>query len=197
MSFRRASPAEFCLAAHKSDPMPPPPVPLDAIAAELDKLRTEAGDIQKAIADIPDFSKFKDKVQVLVTPEGLRIDLVEDSEGLFFDIGKATVKPETIKLLKMIATHLARLPNGVVVEGYTDARPYASSGYSNWNLSADRANSARTVLEGRRAQGPSDPRSARLRGQETQSARETPRLFQQAGQHSGDALGVESGGFEA
>ena len=58
---------------------------------------------------MPDFSKFKDKVHVTVTPEGLRIDLVEESEGLFFDIGKATVKPETVKLLKMIATHLAHL----------------------------------------------------------------------------------------
>jgi chemotaxis protein MotB len=132
----------------KSDPLPPPPVPLDNLAAEMDKLKAEAGTIEKAIAEIPDFSKFKDKIQVIVTPEGLRIDLVEDSEGLFFDIGKATVKPEAIKLLKVIATHLGDLPNGVVVEGYTDARPYASSEYSNWNLSADRANSARTVLEG-------------------------------------------------
>ncbi len=133
--------------APKSDPLPPPPVPSDSLAAEMDKLKVEAGEIEKAIGAMPDFSKFKDKVDVTVTPEGLRIDLVEDSEGLFFDIGKATVKPETIKLLKMIATHLAHLPNGIVVEGYTDARPYSSPGYSNWNLSADRANSARTVLE--------------------------------------------------
>jgi chemotaxis protein MotB len=97
---------------------------------------------------VPDFSKFKDKVHVTVTAEGLRIDLVEESEGLFFDIGKATVKPETVKLLRLIATHLAPLENGIVVEGYTDARPYASSGYSNWNLSTDRANSARMILEG-------------------------------------------------
>jgi chemotaxis protein MotB len=135
--------------ARRSDPLPPPPVPMDSnLAAELEKLKAEAGSIEKAIAEIPDFSKFKDKIQVTVTAEGLRIDLVEDSEGLFFDIGKATVKPEAIKVLKVIATHLGDLPNGVVVEGYTDARPYVSSGYSNWNLSADRANSARTVLEG-------------------------------------------------
>ena len=125
----------------------PPPVPLDKLTAELDKLKVEAGSIERAIAEIPDFSKFKDKVHVAVTAEGLRIDLVEESEGLFFDIGKATVKPETIKLLKLIAGHLGGLENGIVVEGYTDARPYASSGYSNWNLSTDRANSARMVLE--------------------------------------------------
>jgi len=126
----------------------PPPVPLDKFTEEMNKLKAEAGSLEKAIADIPDFSKFKDKVVVTVTAEGLRIDLVEASEGLFFDIGKATVKPETVKLLKLIAGHLAPLENGVVVEGYTDARPYASAGYSNWNLSADRANSARMVLEG-------------------------------------------------
>jgi chemotaxis protein MotB len=132
----------------RSETLPPPPVPVDAIAAEMEKLNAEAGEIRKAVADAPEFAKFKDKIQVAVTPEGLRIDLVEDSEGLFFDIGKATVKSETLKLLKMIAAHAARLPNGIVLEGYTDARPYSSSGgYSNWNLSADRANAARTVLE--------------------------------------------------
>ena len=136
------------LQGEKNTSATPPPMPLDKLAAEMDKLKAEAGSIEKAIAEVPDFSKFKDKVHVTVTAEGLRIDLVEESEGLFFDIGKATVKPETVKLLRLIATHLAPLENGIVVEGYTDARPYASSGYSNWNLSTDRANSARTILEG-------------------------------------------------
>ncbi len=136
------------LQGEKNTSAMPPPVPLDKLAAEMDKLKAEAGILEKAIAEVADFSKFKDKVHVTVTAEGLRIDLVEESEGLFFDIGKATVKAETIKLLKLIASHVAPLGNGVVIEGYTDARPYASAGYSNWNLSTDRANSARMVLEG-------------------------------------------------
>ena len=58
------------------------------------------------------------------------------------------LKAETVKLLQVIAAHLASLQNNVKIEGYTDARPYiSSSGYSNWELSADRANSARRVLE--------------------------------------------------
>ncbi len=111
------------------------------------RLRNEARSIQEKIASIPDFSKFRQKIEVVMTPEGLRIDLVEISEGLFFDIGRANLKPETVKLLKFIATHLTTLPNKVVVEGYTDARPYAAPGYSNWDLSVDRANAARRVLE--------------------------------------------------
>ncbi|MGD0232858.1 MAG: flagellar motor protein MotB [Syntrophorhabdales bacterium] len=126
---------------------PAPAVPTDKSPDEMERLKAAAGNIQKAISSIPDFNKFKDKVQVVVTEQGMRIDLVEASEGLFFDIGKANLKPETVRLLKMIASRLGALPNNVVVEGYTDARPYASSGYSNWNLSTDRANSARMVLE--------------------------------------------------
>jgi chemotaxis protein MotB len=131
----------------KADPLPAPPVPLSDIVKEMEKLKTEAGNIEKLIAQTPDFSKYKDKIQVMVTAEGLRIDLVEDSEGLFFDIGKATVKPGTVQLLKFIAARLGGFENHVAIEGYTDARPYVSSGYSNWDLSTDRANSARKVME--------------------------------------------------
>ncbi len=136
--------------AKKAAVLPPPPVPMEAVGAgpgEMEKLKAEAEQIKKAISGIPEFKKFVDKIHLTVTDEGLRIDLVEASEGLFFDIGKAQCKPETVKLLKTIAAHLAHLENPVVVEGYTDARPYVSSGYTNWDLSTDRANSARTVLE--------------------------------------------------
>ncbi len=127
-------------------PVASPPTP-DKHADDMERLKSEAKSIQEKIASIPDFNKFKQKIEVTVTPEGLRIDLVEISEGLFFDIGKAKLKPEAVRLLKLIASRLAALPNKIVVEGYTDARPYVSSGYSNWDLSVERANSARGVLE--------------------------------------------------
>lgn len=73
--------------------------------------------------------------------------LLQSYLRLFFGIGKATINAETVHLLKVIASRLSALPNSVIVEGYTDARPYGSSGYSNWDLSTDRANSARKVLE--------------------------------------------------
>jgi chemotaxis protein MotB len=85
-----------------------------------------------------------------MTPEGLRIQLVERDDSLFFEIGSADVKPAMTRLLSVIAGIVGKLPNDVVVEGHTDTRQYSSQrrGYSNWELSADRANSARRVLEG-------------------------------------------------
>ncbi len=123
------------------------PVAPDKEAGEMARLKAEADNLRKAIAATPDFSKFKDKIQVTVTQEGLRIDLVEASEGLFFDIGKAHLKPEAVKLIRLIAPRLGGLGNDMILEGYTDARPYASRDYTNWDLSADRANAARKVLE--------------------------------------------------
>ncbi len=131
----------------KTAVLPPPPVQTDAFAEEMAKLKAEAKMIEENIKSMPEFSKFMEKIQVTVSSEGMRIDLEEDSAGLFFDIGKANIKPETVKLLKMIASRLTVLQNNIIIEGYTDARPYVSTGYSNWNLSTDRANSARTVLE--------------------------------------------------
>jgi len=123
------------------------PLPPDKQEEDLQRLKAEAGKLQQAIASVPDFDKFKDMIQMEVTKEGLRIDLVELSEGLFFDVGKARLKPGAVRVLKVIAPRLAALGNDIVLEGYTDARPYASPGYSNWDLSADRANSARKALE--------------------------------------------------
>jgi chemotaxis protein MotB len=66
---------------------------------------------------------------------------------VFFDVGSARLKPETVDLLKVLASELGKMENSTIIEGYTDARTYGSSGYSNWELSADRANAARKILE--------------------------------------------------
>lgn len=115
---------------------------------EILKLRTEGAELAKAIKTTPTLEKFKDKVDITVTKEGLRIDLVEESEGLFFDIGSATLKTDAVNLLRVIAARIGKMPNTVVIEGHTDARPYSqANGYSNWELSSDRANAARRVLD--------------------------------------------------
>jgi chemotaxis protein MotB len=115
--------------------------------SEVEALREEGQKLIKAIAALPELAKYKDQIQVTVTNEGLRIDLIEQSEGLFFDIGSARLKPDAVQLLKLIATRIGHFPNDVVIEGHTDSRPYARTGYNNWDLSTDRANSARRVLE--------------------------------------------------
>jgi chemotaxis protein MotB len=119
----------------------------DAKAKEAETLRQEGDKLMKAIAAIPDLAKFKDQIQITMTKEGLRIELIEQSEGLFFDIGSARLKQDAIKLLKLMASRIGAFPNDVTIEGHTDSRPYAGSGYNNWDLSTDRANAARRVLE--------------------------------------------------
>ncbi|HQE80711.1 MAG TPA: flagellar motor protein MotB [Syntrophorhabdaceae bacterium] len=120
---------------------------ISKIKNEMEKLKAEGKKIENIVASTPGFEKFKDKIQLSVTEEGLKIELIENSQGLFFDVGSARVKPETVKLLKMIAQEIAQFPNQVIIEGHTDALPYISPGYSNWELSADRANAARKILE--------------------------------------------------
>jgi chemotaxis protein MotB len=123
------------------------PTPTSNAVIEMEKLKAEAKKIEEAIASTPEFNKFKDKVQITVAKEGLRIELVENSSGLFFDVGSAAVKPETVQLLKLVAKEIGRLNNNIMIEGYTDARPYVKADYSNWELSSDRANTARRILE--------------------------------------------------
>ncbi len=128
-----------------------PPVQSDSAVEEkkreAEALREAGERLKEAIAAIPDLARFKDQIQITLTQEGLRIELIEQSEGLFFDIGSARLKPDAVTLLRLIASRIGQVPNEVVIEGHTDSRPYAGTGYNNWDLSTDRANAARRVLE--------------------------------------------------
>ena len=115
-------------------------------AEELRKLEEEKKKLEKILEGNPTFEKFKGQVEITVSSEGLRIELVDNAQGMFFDVGSARLKPETIQLLARIGEEIGKLPNGVTVEGHTDARPFVSPGYSNWELSVDRANAARKIL---------------------------------------------------
>ncbi|MCU0559378.1 MAG: OmpA family protein [Desulfobacterales bacterium] len=132
-----------------SEPRPAVPAiqPKRPEQSEVEQLREEGEKLIKAIAALPDLAKFKDQIQITITSEGLRIELIEQSEGLFFDIGSSRLKADAVKLLKLIAARIGTFPNDVVIEGHTDSRPYTRPGYNNWDLSSDRANSARRVLE--------------------------------------------------
>jgi len=84
-----------------------------------------------------------------VTPEWLRVQFVEFDESLFVEIGSARLKPALTRLVAIVGAAVGTLPNEMIVEGHTDTRPYSGQphGYTNWELSADRANGARRVLE--------------------------------------------------
>jgi chemotaxis protein MotB len=94
------------------------------------------------------FAAVQERVQIMVTDEGLRIELREAPNDGFFSSGSAAMKPDTEKILAVIAKELAAMPNKIAIEGHTDSLPYgAGNQYTNWELSADRANAARRVLE--------------------------------------------------
>jgi chemotaxis protein MotB len=94
------------------------------------------------------FAEVQDRVEITVTDEGLRIELREAPNDGFFSSGSAGMKPETEKILAVISKELSAMPNKIAIEGHTDSLPYGKGNqYTNWELSADRANAARRVLE--------------------------------------------------
>lgn len=104
--------------------------------------------LQTSIRQMPDFDKLKNHIDMTVTSEGLRIELSESASGTFFDTGSTKLKPDGADLLIMLAKELGELPNKISIEGHTDSQPYApSASYGNWELSADRANTARRVMQ--------------------------------------------------
>jgi len=111
----------------------------------MGKLKDE---LQKAVHKITDFDKLKNQIAMTVTAEGLRIELMESEKGTFFDSGVAEPSEAGREILKMLAQELGKLPNTISIEGHTDSKPYAGNGsYSNWELSADRANAARRMMQ--------------------------------------------------
>jgi len=112
---------------------------------DMPKLKSE---LEKAIRNITNFDKFKNQVEITVTPEGLRIELLETETGTFFDLGSPRPNQNGKELLSLLAQELGKLPNRVSIEGHTDSKPYnGRNDYGNWELSADRANAARRLMQ--------------------------------------------------
>jgi chemotaxis protein MotB len=117
--------------------------------------------IEQAMKAIPAFKDMQNQIKMTMTAEGLRIDLLETKRGLFFDTGNPTPTPAGGELLKVLAAELVKLPNKIAIEGHTDSTPYGRPDYSNWELSADRANAARRILT---ESGLNDTRISQVRG---------------------------------
>jgi chemotaxis protein MotB len=104
--------------------------------------------LQKTIQKINDLDKLKKNIEMTVTAEGLRIELIESEKGTFFESGRAALNKSGQELLGLLAVELGQVPNHISVEGHTDAKPYSGkSSYSNWELSSDRANAARRLMQ--------------------------------------------------
>jgi chemotaxis protein MotB len=126
----------------------PIPAPPTDIRSATETLERAAEHLREALAKTPMFASLKDRIEIQITTEGLRIELLEAPDDGFFSTGSAALKPETLVILAVIAQELRKLRNLVAVEGHTDRRPYVSAQqYSNWELSSDRANAARRVLQ--------------------------------------------------
>ncbi len=120
---------------------------------EKQELKKMGDEILTELSEDSEFANITDQITVEIIDEGLRIEIIDSAEDIFFEIGTAQLKPATVKLLQKIGDHISTLPNKIAIEGHTDARPYHgknNSGYTNYELSADRANSARRALLGSR-----------------------------------------------
>src|SRR5579864_4341184 len=119
------------------------------IAVRKDDMNKLKDKLESAMKQTPELERLRNQVQMTVTGEGLRIELLESDVGTFFQSGNAHPSEGGKEMLKMLAVELGKMPNRLLMEGHTDSQPFAASaaGYSNWELSADRANSARKLMQ--------------------------------------------------
>jgi chemotaxis protein MotB len=117
-----------------------------AEVARLEDLRKR---VEEALAGSPELKNMRSQIQLEMTHEGLRIQIVDEDKRPMFPSGSAAVQPGMRELLRAVGGLLADVPNRLTLEGHTDATPFGTGtdrGYSNWELSSDRANASRREL---------------------------------------------------
>ncbi len=118
--------------------------------ARQDAMRIDAlhAKIKDVIANNPVLKDFGSQIRIERTPDGLQIQIVDDQNRAMFDVGSALVKPYMRDILRAIGGAMSDVENRIAISGHTDATPYGSGdrGYSNWELSSDRANASRREL---------------------------------------------------
>lgn len=119
----------------------------ESISLKKDDMAQLKDELEKAIHKVSNFEKFSNQVEMTVTAEGLRIELLETENGTFFEVGNAIPGDSARALLTALAEEIGKLPNRVSVEGHTDSKPYGGQNYTNWELSVDRANAARRIMQ--------------------------------------------------
>src|SRR5580658_9730683 len=121
------------------------PEPVPVVKQEMEKLKME---IEKALRTLPEFETVKNHIAITVSDEGVRMELMETAKGLFFENASPTPTREGRTVLRTVSSLVNKMPNRVMIEGHTDSVPFVgTTGYSNWELSSDRANAARIIME--------------------------------------------------
>lgn len=123
----------------------------DSTAAAL-RVEETANKIRKVFDELaqenPEFNDLINSIEIQLFDDGLRIELIEDEEQVFFKVGSSELRKPAIAILKKLAFEIGKLPNQLEIEGHTDSRGFGNGrgGYTNWELSSDRANSSRRVM---------------------------------------------------
>jgi chemotaxis protein MotB len=135
----------------------------EQLRAEIVRLEHLRDQVEQKLASNPRLEALRSQIRLDMTRDGLRIQIVDAQNRPMFASGSAVVEPHMRELLREIGSVLTLVPNKLTLEGHTDAQPFAAgeSGYSNWELSADRANASRRELL---AGGMSEDRVLRVQG---------------------------------
>ncbi len=131
--------------------------------AEATKLQELSEQVENELKNNAKLAQYASQIKLDLTRDGLRIQIVDELSRPMFDSGSAVVKPYMRELLRAIGSVLLEVPNRLTLEGHTDAQPFGAggAGYSNWELSADRANASRRELV---AGGLTEERVLRVQG---------------------------------
>jgi chemotaxis protein MotB len=121
----------------------------EALSLDEANIRNLRARLEEAMKQMPELRNLSNYVKFTVTGEGLRIELMENEGGMFFQTGSPRPTPNGQRIFALLATQLGALPNLVAIEGHTDSRPFHDGGadaYGNWELSFDRADMARRIM---------------------------------------------------
>jgi chemotaxis protein MotB len=141
----------------------------ETLSVQKDDMPKLKEKLEQAIKTSQPMEKMKEHVVMTITGEGLRIELMEDAQGMFFQSGNAEPTPYGKELMALLATEIGKLPNQVTMEGHTDSKAYSGrKDYSNWELSSDRANAARRWMQ---ANGLREDQVTQVRGFADQNLR--------------------------
>jgi chemotaxis protein MotB len=134
----------------------------DYVAIKKEDMQKLKEELLQSIHHLDPLNKLKDQIEITITQEGLRIELMESAKGTFFELGSSEPTPALKELLQALAQELGKLPNKISIEGHTDSKPFSGGrAYDNWDLSSERANEARRLMQ---AEGVRSDQISQVRG---------------------------------